>query len=292
MRNRVTGVTRAGSPTVRRRELGALLRVLRTDAGMTVDQVADSLMCSPSKVSRMETGHRGVSPRDIRDLCELYGVNDQGERERLAGLAQEGKVPGWWQPFDLDPLYATFVGLESEALSISEYGAGVFPGLLQTPDYARALHEAIVPRLSPDEIAQRVEVRVIRQRVLARPDPPQFMAIMDEAVLRRVVGSPAVMRDQLKRVIEAASLPNVTIRVLPYGAGAHAALDSTFIILEFPAPVPGVIYVTGLVGQIYLEREQDVQRYWQVFDQLRALALEPEDSIDLLSKVLRTYRDG
>jgi len=292
MRKRVAGVTGAGSPTVRRRELGALLRALRTDAGMTVDQVADSLMCSPSKVSRMETGHRGVSPRDIRDLCELYGVNDQGERERLADLAQEGKAPGWWQPFDLDPLYATFVGLESEALSISEYGAGVFPGLLQTPDYARALHEAIVPRLSPDEIAQRVEVRMIRQQVLARPDPPQFTVIVDEAVLHRAVGHPAVMRDQLERVIEAASLPNVTIRVLPYEAGAHAALDSMFIILEFSAPVPGVIYVNGLVGQIYLEREQDVQRYRQVFDQLRALSLDPEDSIDLISEALRTYRDG
>lgn len=147
---------------------------------------------------------------------------------------------------------------------ISDFESAVFPGLVQTPDYARALHYAIVPRLSPDEIAQRVEVRRIRQQVLARPDPPVFTAIMDEAVLHRVVGGRTVMRDQLKRVVEAASLPNVNIRVLPYDAGVHGALDSTFIILEFSEPVSGVVYVDGLVGQIYLEREQDVQRYRQV----------------------------
>ncbi len=281
----------ADSPTVRRRELGALLRALRTEAGLTVEQVADRLLVSSSKISRLEGGRRGANARDIRDLCDLYGVSDPRERERLTDLAQEGKAPGWWKPFDLDPLYATFVGLESDAVSISDYGAGVFPGLLQTPGYARALHEATVPPLSPGEVEQRVEVRMRRQQVLDRPDPPLFSAIMDEAELHRVVGGPAVMRDQLKHLVEAASLPNVSIRVLPYGVGAHTALDSTFIILEFSAAVPGVIYVDGLVGQIFLEREQDVQRYRQVFDQLRALSLEPEDSIDLISEALKTYRD-
>ncbi len=218
-------------------------------------------------------------------------MDDPGEREHLVALAQEGKAPGWWRPYDLDPQYATFVGLESEAVSISDYGAGVFPGLLQTSDYTRALYDASVPRLSPDEIAQRVEVRKRRQQVLDGTDRPLFTAIMDEAVLHRVVGGPTVMRDQLKRLVEAASLPNISIRVLPYGAGAHAALDSTFIILEFSAPVPGVIYVDGLVGQIYLEREQDVQRYRRVFDQLRALSLGTEDSTELISETLGTYRD-
>jgi transcriptional regulator with XRE-family HTH domain len=286
----VSGVTGADSPTVRRRELGALLRALRLEAGMTVEQVAERLLVSSSKISRLETGRRGANARDIRDLCDLYGVIDPGERDRLADLAEEGKAPGWWKPFDLDPLYATFVGLESDAVSISDYGAGVFPGLLQTPDYTRVLYEATVARLSPDEIAQRVEVRKIRQQVLERPDPPLFTAIMDEAVLHRVVGGPTVMRDQLTRLLEEASLPNISIRVVPYGAGAHEALDSTFIILEFSA-APGVIYVDGLVGQIFLEREQDVQRYRQVFDQLRALSLGSEGSIDLISEALGTYRD-
>lgn len=286
-----TGVTGGDSPTVRRRELGALLRTLRTEAGMTVEQVADRLLVSSSKISRLETGRRGANARDIRDLCNLYGVSDPRERERLGDLAKEGKAAGWWRPYDLDPQYATFVGLESEAVSISDYGAGVVPGLLQTSDYARALYEASVPRLSPGEIAQRVEVRKRRQQVLDRTDPPLFTAIMDEAELHRVVGGPAVMRDQLKHLIETASVPNVSIRVLPFAAGAHAALDSTFIILGFSASVPGVIYVDGLVGQVYLEREQDVQRYRLVFDQLRALSLGPEDSVDLISEALGTYRD-
>jgi transcriptional regulator with XRE-family HTH domain len=286
MRESATGV----SPTVRRRELGALLRALRMDAELTVDQVADQLLCSPSKVSRMETGHRGVSLRDVRDLCELYGVTDQAERERLGMLAREGKVQGWWQPFDLP--YDTFVGLESAAVAISDFEPGVLPGLLQSPDYSRAVHEAVIPRLAPEVIAQRVEARTIRQQVLSRPAPPRFTAIVDEAVLHRAVGGPVVMRDQLERVVEASKAPNVTIQVLPYRVGAHAALDSTFIMLEFPAPMPGVIYVDGLVGQMYLEQEQDVRRYREVFDQLRALSLDPEDSIDLISQVSRTYQDG
>lgn len=284
-----TGVT--GSPTIRRRELGARLRALRIGQGITVEQVSDRLMCTPSKVSRMETGHRGVSRRDIHDLIEFYGVDDPGERERLVDLAEEGKAPGWWQPYDLDPQYATFVGLESEAVSISDYGAGVIPGLLQTSDYTRALHEAYVPRLSRGEIAQRVEVRMRRQQVLQRKNPPLFAAIMDEAELHRVVGGPAVMRAQLQHLVEAASLPNVRIRVVPFSAGAHAALDSTFIILGFSAPVPGLIYVDGLVGQIYLEREQDVRRYRRVFDQLCTLSLGPADSIELISAALGMYRD-
>ncbi len=289
MRKDATGVTGTGSSrTIRRRELGARLRALRADKGITLEQVATRLMCTPSKVSRMEGGHRSVSPRDLHDLIELYEVADPAEREHLLALAEEGRARTWWGQYGLP--YDEYIGYESAAVAIRDFESGVVPGLLRTSDYARALHEAIVPPLSPEEITQRVEVRMLRQRVLARPDPPQFTAIMDEAVLRRVVGGPTVMRDQLKRLTEAVSLPNVSIRVLPYDAGAHAALDSTFIMLEFPA-VPGVIYVDGLVGQIYLEREQDVQRYRQVFDQLCALSLGAEGSADLISAALRTYRD-
>ena len=289
MRKGATGVAGVRSPTVRRRELGMRLRALRAGADLTVEQVADHLLCSPSKISRLETGHRGASARDIRDLCNLYRV-DPAEREYLTELAREGDLRNaWWQPYDLP--YATYVGLESAAIAISDFEPGVFPGLLQTPDYARVVHEALIPQLAPDVIAQRIEVRSIRQQVLARPGPPQFISVIDEAVLHRVVGGPAVMRDQLKRLIAASSLPNITIQVLPYQAGAHAALDSTFIMLEFEAPVSGVVYVDGLVGQIYLQREQDVQRYREIFGQLRALSLSPEDSIDLISQASRTYQD-
>lgn len=282
-------VVDARSPTVRRRELGALLRALRTDAGMTVEQVAEALLCSQSKVSRLETGHRGASARDIRDLCNLYHVSDPS-REHLGQLAREGKEQAWWQPFDLP--YATYVGLEAEAASIRDFEPGLIPGLLQTPDYARALHEAAMPRLSPAVIEQRIEVRQTRQSILIRDEPPEFSAIVDEAVLHRVVGGPAVMAVQLDRVIEACELPNVGMQVVTYSVGAHPALDSTFILLDLAPPVPSVVYVEGLVGQMYLERPQDVQRYAQVFERLSTLSLSQQQSIDLIAKQSKLYKTG
>ena len=283
----MTGVR---SPTVRRRELGTLLRTLRAQAGLTVDQVAEQLLCSPSKISRLETGQRGASARDIRDLSNIYGVQDSAQRDHLAALAREGKDQAWWQPFDLP--YATYVGLEAAAVSISDYESGVFPGLLQIPAYARALHDAALPRLSPEVIDQRIEVRLTRQEVLVRDNPPRLAAIMDEAVLHRVVGGPAVMRDQLEQVIEVSALPHVTIRVIPFGAGAHPALDSTFSLLEFAHPVPSVVYVEGLVGQMYLERPQDVERYKSVFQHLLTIALSQEDSIHLMRRASGAYQSG
>jgi len=279
----------ARSPTVRRRELGALLRAMRTEAGMTVEQVAEALLVSPSKVSRLETGQRGASPRDIRDLSALYGVTDAALRDHLDALAKEGKEQAWWQPYDLP--YATYVGLEAEATTISDFESGVIPGLLQTPDYARAVHEANMPRLSPAVIERRIEARRTRQAILTRDDePPTLRAIADEAVLHRVVGGPAVMADQLDHVIQACDRPNVTVQVIPYTAGAHPALDSTFILLTFASPVPGVVYVDGLVGQVYLERPQDVERYTQIFDRLLTFALDERASMDLMAKLSTAYK--
>jgi transcriptional regulator with XRE-family HTH domain len=142
------------SPTVRRRELGALLRALRNQQGLTVEQAAEQLLCSPSKVSRMETGHGAATPRDIRDLCNLYDVTDPAERDRLMTLARESKLPGWWQSYDLN--YATYVGLEAEAVAISDFQSSVVPGLLQTADYARAGHEATMPRLGNERIEKLI----------------------------------------------------------------------------------------------------------------------------------------
>jgi transcriptional regulator with XRE-family HTH domain len=280
-------VATASSPTVRRRELGANLRALRTDAGLTVEQVAEHLLCSPSKISRLETGHRGASARDIRDLCELYGVSDPERREHLAALAREGKGQGWWQPFDLP--YATYVGLEAAAVAISDYEPGVFPALLQTSAYARAVHEGALPRLSQEMIDQRIETRRLRQEVLAREEPPRLAAVIDEAVLYRVVGNPGVMNAQLERVIEACALPYIDVRVLPESAGAHPALNSTFVILEFAAPVTGVVYVDGLVGQIYLERPLDLERYKPVFERLSELSLSSEESVQLMKQTSIRY---
>ena len=209
-----------GSPTVRRRELGTLLRTLRIQKGWTAEQVAERLMVSPSKVSRLETGQRGASARDIRDLCDLYEV-DEEQRQHLMELAIEGKQRAWWQPLGVP--YSRYVGLEAEATSISDYGLGIMPGLLQTPDYARAVVRAAVPRWVPDEVERRVQGRIARQQRLFSEHPPQFEAVVDESVLHRVVGSPAIMRAQLERLLELSDLPNVTLRVIPYDAGALPA---------------------------------------------------------------------
>ncbi len=281
---------RSPSPTVRRRELGALLRSLRGEAGLTVEQVAESLLCSPSKVSRLETGHRGASQRDIRDLCGLYHVTDPVQRDHLASLAKQGRGQAWWQPYGLP--YATYVGLEAEAISIRDFEPGVFPGLLQIPDYARAVHEGAWPRLSAEVIDERIEVRRGRQAVLSGPRPPHLRAIIDEAVLHRRVGGAATMRAQLDHVVAACAQPHISVQVIPYEAGVHPALDSTFILLEFEDPVPGVVYVEGLVGQVYLERREDVRRYGEIFDRLLATSLGQQQSLDLMAAMSIAYSKG
>jgi transcriptional regulator with XRE-family HTH domain len=277
------------SPTVRRRELGALLRALRNEKGLTVEQVAERLLCSPSKVSRMETGHGVATLRDIRDLCDLYGITDQAERDRLTRLAREGKQQGWWQSYDLD--FATYVGLEAEAAGIKYYQSSIVPGLLQTPDYARAMYEAGVPKFTPERINEHIEVRLTRQRLLVQNPPVRLEVVLDEAVLHRMVGGRAVMRAQLDRLIEVSKQPNVTMQVIPYSVGAHPAMDSTFNILEFADSVPSVVYVEGLVGWIYVERPQDIERYQQVFEHLRTVALSPRESIELLVRIGAGYNN-
>ncbi|MGD0609585.1 MAG: helix-turn-helix transcriptional regulator [Streptosporangiaceae bacterium] len=278
------------SPTVRRRELGARLRVLRNEKGLTAEQVAASLLCSPSKVSRMETGHGAATPRDIRDLCNLYGVTDGAERDRMMNLAKEGKQQAWWQSYDL--AYATYAGLEADAVVISAFQSSVVHGLLQTADYARAGHEGAMPRLEPDQIEMQIEAKLTRQRILTRDSPSRFTAVLDEAALHRQVGGPGVMAVQLARILELSASPNVVVQVLPYEVGAHPAVESNFTILELPDPTPGVVFVEGLIGSTYLERSEDLDRYYKIFDQLQKIALNPKDSVDLIAKLRRTYKEA
>jgi transcriptional regulator with XRE-family HTH domain len=276
-------VAEVGSPAVRRRELGALLRTLRAEKGLTVEQVADRLLCSPSKVSRMETGRGVATLRDIRDLANLYGVPDGVRRDHLIHLALEGKQQGWWEAYDLP--YSKYVGLEAEAVSIRGYQSSVIPGLLQTTDYARALHEAAVPKLSPSVIDQRVEVRLIRQQLLSRESPPIFREVIDEAALRRIVGGRTVMRQQLSRLIEACRLKYVTIRVVPFTVGAHAALESNFKILDLTPPSPDVVYVENLIGSFYLERPEELESFNRVFDELEAMALGHDETVRFIAQI-------
>jgi transcriptional regulator with XRE-family HTH domain len=283
----VTGVPASGSPTVRRRELGTLLRALRTRKGWTAEQVADRLMFSASKVSRLETGQRGASARDIRDLCDLYGVDGQ-ERQHLMELASEGKQRAWWQPLGLP--YPTYVGLEAEAASISDYGLGIMPGLLQTPDYARAVVKAAVPKWVPEVVEQRVQGRMARQQLLFSASAPAFEAVVDESVLHRVVGSPAIMKAQLERLLDLSGLPSVTLRVIPYGAGALPAGNNKFIILRFALPaVSDVVFIEGLTGDLYLEEPHDVEVYNTTFRTLIQLAASPGATRDIIAAMIVGY---
>jgi transcriptional regulator with XRE-family HTH domain len=279
------------NPTLRRRQLGFLLRQLRTERGLSIDEVTERAMFSATKLSRLETGRVGASPRDIRDLCIVYGITDQAERDRLMALAREGKQRAWWQPFDLP--YATYVGLEAEATSISQYESDIVPGLLQVEDYARAIIGSGDPLLDASAINGRTEARLRRQALLDKEDAPLLHCILDEGALRRPVGGPAVMRAQLARIMAVADLRKVVFQVIPFAVGAHPGLDSNFVILEFDEPtVNDVVYVEGAVGNIYLETAADLTRYRRIFSRLRSIALDPEGSVAMVSRIAATYEDG
>jgi transcriptional regulator with XRE-family HTH domain len=280
-----------GNPTLRRRELGFLLRKLRTDRGMSIDDATRQALFSPTKLSRLETGRVGASARDIRDLCDVYGVTGTVERERLMDLAREGKQRAWWQPYDLP--YATYIGLEAEAASISNYDTNVVPGLLQVEGYARAIFEVSEPPYSPSVIDRQVEARIRRQALLARDEAPLLHFIVDEISLRRPVGGPAVMAEQLARIVNVAGMPKVTFQIIPLSVGAHPGFDSNFVIIELGTPmVNDVVYVEGPVGNIYLESGSELERYRRIFSRLQAMALSPRDSISLVARIADSYKGG
>jgi transcriptional regulator with XRE-family HTH domain len=283
-----TRVANEGNPTLRRRELGFLLRQLRTDLGLSVEVVAERAMFSQTKLSRLETGRVGASPRDIRDLLLVYGISDPAKREQLMALAREGKQRAWWQGFDLP--YETYVGLEAEAASIRDYNTDVVNGLLQVEGYARAIFEAGEPPQDRATIDRRTDVRLRRQALLTQEGGPAFHFILDEGALHRPVGGPAVMRAQLASIIEVAELRSVTFQLIPLKVGAHPALDSTFVILDYNnTSVNDVVYVEGAVGNLYLESAADLERYRKMWSRLEAIALSPEDSASLISSIASTY---
>ncbi len=263
------------SPTVRRRELGARLRALRLAAGMTVEEVAGRMEVSPAKISRIETAARGISVADVRFLCDTYMVSAE-ERDRLLSLTRESRKRSWWQQYGLPESLSTYIGLEESAVSILEYESGTVPPLLQTGDYARSMIEGAEPDLDQDLVESRVSARLGRQSRLQGSDPATLWAVLDEAVLHRMIGGPAVMREQLLAL--SGRLPHATVQIIPFRAGPHPGLNSSFILLELEGPVPDVVYVEGLLGQHYLQSPADLARYRRVFDQLRAIALSPRES--------------
>jgi transcriptional regulator with XRE-family HTH domain len=276
-------VARGPSPTVRRRRLAAELRRLREAAELTIDEVGEKLECSASKISRIETGHVGVTPRDVRDMLELYGIEDD-QREALVQLAREARKKGWWHAYN-EVFTGAFVGLESDASSLHTHQALLVPGLMQTVEYTCAVIRAIRPDATEADIERRVTARLTRQKLMTDPNPPEYWAVIDEAVLQRTVGGPEVMRGQLARLIEMAALPHVTLQVVPFSAGAHSGMEAPFLILGFPEQAdPDVVYVENNTSGVYLEQPEDVHRYTLIFDHLRAAALKPDDTLAMVQR--------
>lgn len=277
-------MARGHGPTVRRRRLAGELRRLRESAGLTIDEVSEKLECSASKISRIETGTVGVTPRDARDMLSLYGLAGS-ERDALVQLAREARERGWWHAYS-EVFTGAFVGLEADASSLKAFQALLVPGLLQTERYAYHVIRAMRPDVDVAEIQRRVDARMKRQRALAEPTPPDYWAIMDEAVLHRTVGNADVMAEQRRRLVEVGSLSHVTLQVVPFDAGAHPGMEGPFIIMGFPDQADSdVVYVDGTPGGIYYELPEEVRRYKLMFDHLRAAALRPDDSIALIADV-------
>ncbi|MGX1129013.1 transcriptional regulator with XRE-family HTH domain [Streptomyces glaucescens] len=278
-------------PAVRRRKLGAELRALRTDAGLTSGEAARLVGWHQSKVSRIETGASGVKPADVRILLDAYGVVDPRLRELLLALAGSGGVQGrdhWWHAYRgvLPPTYRDFISLESQASAMRTLETSVVPGLLQTPEYARAVTRAAVEGIDEDGLDALVEVRLARQDVLRSHPPLRLCAVLDEAVLRREVGGPDVMRRQLHRLLEAARLPQVRLQVLPFSAGAHIGVTGPFVVFSFSNTSDlDVVVLDHLTSSLYLERKEDVEAYTEAFDALRRNALSPEESLDYIAVI-------
>jgi transcriptional regulator with XRE-family HTH domain len=271
------------SPTFPRFQLGKQLRDLRERAGLTTEDVASHVDCSPSTISRIEGGKVGVRRGVLLQLIDLYRVKEDAHRETLLALARQGKQRGWFARFgDLPATYSRFIGLEAAAIEMRDYEPLVVPGLLQTEEYARALVFAD-PSLDADGVETRVRVRIERQALLTRSDPLTFIAILDESVIRRMIGGQRIMRDQLKHLVELSRLRNVTIQILPFSGGAYAGMAGSFAILDFN-DTASIVYTEHLSGDIYQESD-DIRRYDVVFENLRAAALSPLESTKLIEAV-------
>ncbi|MBH0779182.1 helix-turn-helix domain-containing protein [Nocardia bovistercoris] len=281
---RVQSVVAERGPTVLRIALGGQLRRLRESRNITREAAGDAIRGSHAKISRLELGRTGFKERDIRDLLTFYGVHDVEERDAFIDLARKANEPGWWHRYSdlLPPWFSTYLGLEQAAGKIRTYEAHLMPGLLQTPDYSRA-----VLSLGADDAdtERRVAVRQRRQELLYRPEAPVVWVVLDEAALHRPVGGRRVQRDQMRHLITLGELPNVTIQVLPYSAGEHAAAGSAFSILRFAEPeLPDVVYLEHLTSALYLDRRQDLAQYLSIMDRLSVQSLPPEKSMDMLDE--------
>ena len=280
-------------PTVLRILLGSQLRMLREVKGITREEAGYAIRASGSKISRMELGRVSFKERDVTDLLKLYGV-DEDETATLVALAIQANSPGWWHKYGdvLPEWFQVYVGLEEAASLIRLYEVQFVPGLLQTADYARAVVRLGQPGAAPEEIERRISLRMGRQELLTKPGGPRLWAIVDEAALRRPIGGKEVMRAQLEQLILATEEPQVTLQVMPFRSGGHAAEAGAFTIMRFPEPdLPDVVYLEQLTSALYLDKRDDVEKYTEVMERLSVESESPERSVDILSGMLEEVMD-
>jgi DNA-binding XRE family transcriptional regulator len=281
------------SPTVLRIILGRQLQTLREKAGMSHEQAADAIYASPWTLRRMEKAEVGLKLNYVKSLLMAYGITDVREIDTFLGLAREANKPGWWHSYTdvLPAWFRVFPGLEQAAGLIRGYEPHCVPGLLQTEDYARALTLAGYPNATPHEIDRRVALRMARQQILTRPEPPKLWVVIDEAVLRRPAGDPAAMRAQLGRLIDAAGQPNITLQVMPFTAGAHPVMYGMFHLLRFPAAeLPDIAYGENLTSAFYFDKPADVAAYAEALDRLCAQASPAGKTAGILRRIRNDYQ--
>ncbi|MET9865578.1 helix-turn-helix transcriptional regulator [Streptomyces sp. NPDC006129] len=281
---------RSAGPMVPRLALGARLRRLRQERGISREDAGHVIRASSSKISRMEAGRHGFKLRDVADLLTLYGVTDEAERATLLALAEQANTPAWWRYYsDVVPTWMqTYLAAEQAASLIRCYQVQRVPGLLQTGDYARAAIRLAHPDAGAEEIDRRVALRMTRQRILHRQPAAQLWAVLDEAALRRPVGGIRVMRAQLRHLIEMCRLPQVTVQILPFHAGGHAAEGGPVTILRLPGgQLPDVVYLEKLTTALYPDRPAEIERYWDAMNRLVVEAEPPDETPTILHRLLQ-----
>lgn len=286
----MTTVQPGSGSMVRRILLGAQLRRLRESQGITREAAGYAIRASESKISRMELGRVSFKERDVVDLLSLYGVAEGEERTTLLSLLAEANQPGWWHSYTeaMPNWFQTYVGLEEAASLIRTYQVQFVPGLLQAPEYARAIIRLNQPRMTEEELERRVNLRLGRQALLTSDRAPRLWAIVDEAALRRPIGGAEVMRAQVQRLLELSELPNVVLQVMPFRFGGHAAEGGAFTILRFPEQdLADVVYMEQLTSALYLDKRDDVDAYVQVMERVSVDSLTPEQTTELLQSLLK-----
>jgi transcriptional regulator with XRE-family HTH domain len=276
-----------GGPTVLRILVGAQLRRLREASGITREAAAYAIRGSEAKMSRIESGRVGFKSRDVADLLALYGLTEGSARDVVLHLAEQANEPGWWHRYSdtMPDWFSTYVGLEQAATIIRTYEAQYVPGLLQTKTYASAVVD-LGEAVRADEVSKRVELRMHRQQLLNLPKPPDFWAVIDEAVLRRNLGGREAMREQLDHILEISKRTHVTVQVVPFERSDVAAVGGPFTLLRFAeADLPDIVYLEQLNSALYLNKDVDVMNYLQIMNRLAAGALTPQRSTELIKSV-------